>query len=82
MTDSASKSSDRAAKGQLRADTTMGAAMAADPNLPVVLMRYHIGGCSMCGFDPDQTVAEVAEENGVPTERLLAALNGSPAPER
>jgi len=56
--------------------TRMADALAADPNLPVILMRYHIGGCSMCGFEPDDTVAQVAEDNGVPTDRLLAALNG------
>ena len=57
-------------------DTTMVEAMAADPNLPVVLMRFHIGGCSLCGFEPEDTIAKVAEDNGVPVERLLAALNG------
>lgn len=51
-------------------------AVAADPNLPVVLMRFHIGGCSLCGFEEDDTIATVAADNGVPLERLLAALNG------
>ena len=57
------------------ADTLMGDAMARDPNLPVVLMQFHIGGCSMCGFENDDTIAKVAEDNGVPVERLLAAIN-------
>jgi rhodanese-related sulfurtransferase len=26
--------------------------------------RYHIGGCSSCGFRPDETLAEVCERNG------------------
>ena len=57
------------------AATLMGDAMARDPNLPVVLMQFHIGGCSMCGFENDDTIAKVAEDNGVPVERLLAAIN-------
>lgn len=57
------------------ADTLMGDAMARDPNLPVTLMQFHIGGCSMCGFENDDTIAKVAEDNGVPVERLLEAIN-------
>ncbi len=60
---------------EFTADTLMGDAMAQDANLPVVLMQFHIGGCSMCGFENDDTIAKVAEDNGVPVERLLAALN-------
>ena len=26
--------------------------------------RYHIGGCSSCGFRPDETLARVCERNG------------------
>lgn len=26
--------------------------------------RYHIGGCSSCGFGPDETLAQVCERNG------------------
>ena len=58
-------------------DTLMGDAMAKDPNLPVVLMRFHIGGCNMCGFENEDTIAKVAEENGVPLDRLLQAMNES-----
>ncbi len=58
------------------AQTKMAEAMAADPNLPVVLMGFHIGGCSMCGFEEDDTIAQVAEDNGVPLQRLLDAVNG------
>ena len=57
-------------------DTTMREAMERDPNLPVVMMGFHIGGCSLCGFEPDDTISKVAEDNGVPVERLLGAMNG------
>ncbi|HLX70141.1 MAG TPA: rhodanese-like domain-containing protein [Verrucomicrobiae bacterium] len=26
--------------------------------------RYHIGGCSNCGFSPDETLAQVCQRNG------------------
>jgi rhodanese-related sulfurtransferase len=26
--------------------------------------RYHIGGCSSCGFQPEETLAQVCERNG------------------
>lgn len=56
-------------------DTLMSDAMASDPNLPVVLMQFHIGGCNMCGFENEDTIAKVAADNGVPIERLLDAMN-------
>ncbi|MBL9076847.1 MAG: disulfide oxidoreductase [Planctomycetes bacterium] len=58
------------------AQTTMLEALTADPSLGMVLMRdFHLGGCRNCGFNPHDTVEEVATQNGIPTERLLAALN-------
>ncbi|MBK8975970.1 MAG: disulfide oxidoreductase [Planctomycetes bacterium] len=59
----------------LTGDTPMAEAMRRDPDLAVKLMRFHIGGCSLCGFEPDDTIAQVAEDNGVPLAELLAALN-------
>jgi hypothetical protein len=62
--------------GPFNPKTTMLEALTADPSLGMVLMRdFHIGGCSNCGFDPHASIEEVAQQNGVPTERLLAALN-------
>ena len=58
------------------AQTTMLEALTADPSLGMVLMRdFHLGGCSNCGFDPQDSIEKVAAANGIPTERLLAALN-------
>ena len=59
------------------ADTRMEDAIRQDPNLPVVLMRFHVGGCSLCGFEPDDTIGKVADDNGIPLDRLLAALNSA-----
>ena len=63
--------------GPVTADTRMSEALRRDPNLPVILMRFHIGGCSLCGFEEDDTIAEVAEDNGVPMQVLLDAINGN-----
>ena len=59
----------------LSPDMTMADAIARNPNLPMILMRFHIGGCSLCGFEPEDTIAQVAEDNGVPLDRLLEAMN-------
>ena len=56
--------------------TTMLEALTADPSLGIVLMRdFHLGGCRNCGFNPHDTIEQVAMQNGIPTDRLLAALN-------
>ena len=39
----------------LSPDMTMADAIAKNPNLPMILMRFHIGGCSLCGFEPEDT---------------------------
>jgi len=58
------------------AQTTMLEALTADPSLGMVLMRdFHLGGCSNCGFETNDSIENVAAQNGIPTERLLAALN-------
>jgi hypothetical protein len=58
------------------AKTTMLEALTADPSLGMVLMRdFHLGGCRNCGFNPSDSIETVAMQNGIPTERLLAALN-------
>ncbi|MFO1053397.1 MAG: hypothetical protein U1F36_14385 [Planctomycetota bacterium] len=58
-------------------NTTMEQVLGTDPALRSVLMRFHIGGCSMCGFDPSDTLTNVANDNGVPLPELLDALNKS-----
>ncbi len=56
--------------------STMLEVLTADPSLGMVLMRdFHLGGCSHCGFDPHDSLAKVASDNGIPVERLLAAMN-------
>jgi hypothetical protein len=63
-------------QGQFTAETTMLEALTADPSLGMVLMRdFHLGGCRNCGFNPHDSIANVAAQNGIPVDRLLAAMN-------
>jgi rhodanese-related sulfurtransferase len=43
----------------------MSAVLQAFPGAQRALFRrYHIGGCSSCGFSPEETLAQVCERNG------------------
>ena len=58
------------------AQSTMVEVLTADPRLGMVLMRdFHLGGCRNCGFNPHDSIEAVAQQNGIPTERLLGAMN-------
>ena len=40
--------------------------------------RYHIGGCSSCGFQPTETLAEVCARNGsLDVDDVLAHIQSS-----
>jgi rhodanese-related sulfurtransferase len=40
--------------------------------------RYHIGGCSSCGFEPDETLAQVCARNGnLDVAEVLAHIQSS-----
>jgi rhodanese-related sulfurtransferase len=40
--------------------------------------RYHIGGCSSCGFSPEETLAQVCERNGgLVVNEVLAHIQSS-----
>jgi rhodanese-related sulfurtransferase len=40
--------------------------------------KYHIGGCSSCGFSPDETLAGVCERNGaLDVNEVLAHIRSS-----
>jgi hypothetical protein len=71
-----STKNDSNSKTRFTPRTTMLEALAADPSLGATLMRdFHLGGCRNCGFNPDDTIEQVAAQNGIPTDRLLQALN-------
>jgi hypothetical protein len=62
---------------KFEAETKMGDAIAKNPRIQWVLRQFHIGGCSHCGFDMNDTVKKVAEDHGVPLETLLTAINSA-----
>ena len=57
----------------------MSAVLEAYPGAQRALFRrYHIGGCSSCGFRPDETLAEVCERNGnLDVSEVLAHIQSS-----
>src|SRR5689334_5597267 len=43
-----------------------------------LIRRYHIGGCSSCGFQPAETLAQVCERNGnLDVSEALAHIRAS-----
>ena len=49
----------------LTGESPMSAVLAAYPGAQRALFRrYHIGGCSSCGFQPTETLAGVCQRNG------------------
>ena len=55
---------------------TMGELVSHFPGAQRALFRaYHIGGCSSCGFRPDETLAEVCERNEkLPVDEVITTL--------
>lgn len=66
----------------------MSTAVTLDPNLTMrevlahfpgaqraLFRRYHIGGCSSCGFQPTETLGEICARNGgLPVEEVAAHI--------
>jgi hypothetical protein len=55
--------------------TTVREAEQMHPQAEQVLAGFHLGGCSSCAVEPDDTLAQVAAEKGVALDALLANLN-------
>lgn len=70
-----------ASTGKLSPSSTMAELLAAHPGAQRALFRkYHIGGCSSCGFDPAETVAGVCGRNGnLDPEEVLEFVRQSQA---
>jgi rhodanese-related sulfurtransferase len=60
---------------------TMGDLVAQFPGAQRALFRaYHIGGCSSCGFQPNETLAQVCERNeGLPVSEVIVTLENAKA---
>ncbi len=55
--------------------TTVREAGQMHPQVGEVLAGFHLGGCSSCAVEPDETLAQVAAERGVALDTLLGTLN-------
>src|SRR6266545_4019903 len=64
---------------QLSPESTMKYVLAAYPGARRALFRkYHIGGCSSCGFAPDETLAQLCARNGnLNVEEIIAHIQAS-----
>lgn len=59
-------------------DTTMSALQEALPGARRALFaRYHIGGCASCGFQPEETLAQVCARNNENVDEVIAHLLAS-----
>ena len=58
--------------------STMREVLEAFPGAQRALFRrFHIGGCSSCGFQPTETLAGLAERNGANVDEMLAHIRTS-----
>ena len=64
--------------------TRMGELVSAHPGARRALFRgYHIGGCSQCAYDDDETLAELCARNdGLDVEEVAAYLRNADAEDR
>lgn len=59
-----------------RADMTVAEAMTVHPRAREVFAGFNLGGCAHCAIADYETIAQVCEGYGVPTDALLGALEG------
>ena len=64
---------------RIRPDSTMREVLEVFPGAQRALFRrYHIGGCSSCAFQPEETLAQVCERNGgLKVEEVLTQIQSS-----
>lgn len=56
-------------------DMTVREALLVHPQVEQVLAGFHLGGCSHCAVEPEDTLAHAAGQHGVNLQALLANLN-------
>lgn len=69
---------------KLTGSSTMGEVLATYPGARRALFRkYHLGGCSSCGFAPDETLAALCDRNGnLNVDEVLAEIQASDQADR
>ncbi len=68
--------SNAATNQQFDADMTVGDALRLHPQARQIMANFHLGGCSHCAMNEEETIAQVSEGYGVNRDQLLDALNG------
>ena len=65
-------------------ESTMAEVLSVYPGAQRALFRrYHIGGCSSCGFDPSETLAQVcARNNNLDLAEVLSHIEQSHAADK
>ncbi|HXF61682.1 MAG TPA: hypothetical protein VNK95_08695 [Caldilineaceae bacterium] len=56
-------------------EMTVREALLLHPQAEQVLAGFHLGGCSHCAVEPDETLAQVCAQHDIPVERLVGHLN-------
>ncbi|MGL4651429.1 MAG: hypothetical protein ACRC1H_18635 [Caldilineaceae bacterium] len=56
-------------------EMTVREAQLVHPQVQQVLSGFHLGGCSDCAVEPDDTLGAVAASKGVALDQLLGTLN-------
>ncbi len=59
----------------VRPEMTVGQVTALHPQAAQVLAGLHIGGCSSCAANPDETLAQICADNGLDLSKVLGNLN-------
>jgi len=62
-------------KQRFEADMTVGQILSMHPEAALVLTGYHLGGCSHCGINQMETLAQVCNAYGIPIDAILSSLN-------
>jgi hypothetical protein len=65
----------RAGDAHFLPQTTVREATLLHPQAQQILANYHVGGCSSCAAEPDETLAELCVTRNIREADLLANLN-------
>lgn len=63
------------AAGPFHADMSVGDAIQMHPRAREVFAGFHLGGCAHCAISEFETIRQICEGYGVPSDMLLGALN-------
>ncbi|GIV78866.1 MAG: hypothetical protein KatS3mg050_3260 [Litorilinea sp.] len=56
-------------------EMTVREAQLLHPQVQEVMAAFHLGGCSSCAVEPDETLAAICRRQGLDVNQLVGALN-------